>query len=369
MYMRSFLLFLRKNPKVTALFLILLFSGCVRVHSGQAWGGERIKVLILRSPSSIEIKGAASGTLQIKRESRGSVRVNGRERSLPLKVSPGNGALHINGKPFRGTVEICESKEGLLVINELPIEAYLGGIINNEISSKWHEDVIKSQVIVARTYALFQKNRRAKEQWHVESSIMGQVYSGMNAEDDAAHRAIRETAGEVLTYNGEPALTVYHSNAGGRTDASSDVWSHDYPYLRSVESAYDNKMDWELRLNKDELKSILNKAGYRVVEPEGIYPLTMTQAGRVKVMVIQDSDGNRVKISGEDLRKAVGYPVLKSALFDVVRSGDDFIFRGRGAGHGVGLSQWGAKGMAEGGFSYEKILQHFYPGTELVKIY
>ncbi|MBI1910989.1 MAG: SpoIID/LytB domain-containing protein [Deltaproteobacteria bacterium] len=364
---------MKKSFRLLILFVVVIvLAGCIKTVSGQAGYGDKIRILVIKGVKEVNIKGSDRGSLEIRRSGYGSVAINGRGRDLPLRLTPQSDFIYLNGKPFRGTIEVRDSKEGLMVINELFLESYLVGIINNEISSKWPEDVIKTQAVIARTYALYSKNKKNKGLYHLEGSIMGQVYSGVGKEDSIAHKAVKETAGEILTYSGEPALTVYHSNAGGMTDSSKDVWAHPYPYLQSVKSPYDidaPRVYWEYGITAESLKQALNKAGYRIGEPESIDIDNLTSAGRIKTTLITDGDNKRVTLSGEDLRKILGYSNLKSTIFEVTKSGDSFLFKGRGWGHGVGLSQWGAKGMAENGSSYKEILNHFYPGTDLVKVY
>ena len=289
-----------------------------------------------------------------------------------MRLLPDNGHILVNGRPYRGSIEIASGKQGLLVINEVPIEAYLAGIINNEISSKWHEDVIKTQAVIARTYALFNRNKRAGSPWHVESSVMGQVYSGAASEDPAAVNAVAATAGEVLMFEDEPALTVYHSNAGGMTEASRAVWSRDYPYLMPVESPFDAgapRFEWDYTATAAGLGEELRRSGRSIGNPVALEVMETTPSGRVKTLAVRDSGGREIRLTGEELRSVVGYSVIRSAMFVVERGGEMFVFKGKGSGHGVGLSQWGAKGMAENGYSYRQILLHFYPGTSLTKLW
>lgn len=350
--------------------MIALLAGCIKAVPGQA--GDKIRVLVLKGVREVNIKGSDRGSLAIKREAPDRVLVNGKNRDLPIRLSPRNDVIYLNGKPFRGTLEVAEGKGGLMVVNELYLESYLVGIINNEISSKWPADVIKTQAIIARTYAIHQRRTRPKDRYHVEGTVMGQVYSGAGKEDAAALKAVKETAGEILTFDGEPALTVYHSNAGGMTEASSNIWFRDYPYLKPVESPYDEtapKFEWEFTLPGSSLRELLSAAGYRIGDPDEIRPLDKTASGRVRFLSIVDANGGGVKVSGEDLRRIIGYSTLKSTMFEVGKDNGVFVFKGRGAGHGVGLSQWGAKGMAENGYSYKEILKHYYPGTDLSKAY
>lgn len=364
--------YLKERPWRLIILFVFLVSGCFKTVPGQAGHGERIRVLIMKGVPSLEVKGTDRGSLIIRDAGAGLAKVNGKERRLPLKLLPDNGQIYVNGRPYRGTIEIADGKEGLLVINEVPMENYLAGIINHEISSKWPEDVIKTQAVIARTYALFNRNKRAKNPWHVDSSVMGQVYGGSSSEDQAAVAAVRATAGEVLMYADEPALTVYHSNAGGMTDSARNVWSRDYPYLVPVESPFDAgapRYQWDHTASAADLGEGLRRSGKRIGDPVGLEVIDKTDAGRVKVLAVRDNNGQEIRLSGEELRSILGYSVLRSAIFEVERGGEMFLFKGRGSGHGVGLSQWGAKGMAENGYSYRQILEHFYPGTELVKVW
>lgn len=362
----------KKRPWRLIILFVFLVSGCLHTLPGQASHGERIRVLIMKNSPSLEVRGTDRGSLIIRYSGGGAAKVNGKDRRLPLRLLPDGGQIYVNGRPYRGTIEIAGEKDGLLVINEVPMEFYLAGIINHEISSKWPEDVIKTQAVIARTYALFNRNKRNKNPWHIDSSVMGQVYGGSSSEDQAAVSAVRATAGEVLVYGDEPALTVYHSNAGGMTDSARDVWSRDYPYLVPVESPFDSgapKYQWDYTATAAELGEGLRRSGKKIGDPVELKILETTVAGRVKVLAARDSEGREIRVSGEDLRSIVGYSILRSTIFEVEQASGMFVFKGKGSGHGVGLSQWGAKGMAENGYSYREILKHFYPGTELMKVW
>ncbi len=343
--------------------------------------GERIRVLIFRSGTGVDIEGSSAGAkLLIRRLPDGGVTVNGKRAQLPLSFPPDGGrggaagAIYVNKRPYRGTIEVHmgEGKdEGkLLVVDELPLESYLVGLINSEVSSKWAPEAIKAQAVAARTYALHRKEKRAGALFDLTSTHLDQVYMGAKLEDVAAYRAVKSTEGEVLIYKGEPALTLYHSNAGGRTEAAGEVWGSDYKYLRPVKSRYDKlapNFEWETALTRGSLEKFIKKAGYDLGKPKRIYVLRKSSTGRVKTVLIKDGRGGELTLTGEKLRSTIGYAILRSTMFKVKRSGETFVFKGRGSGHGVGLSQWGAKGMAEDGDSYRKILKHYYPGTKLRK--
>lgn len=364
------------RPLVVALPLILLFiSGCAAIAPAEAAGGGTIRVLVLKDEGELRIRGASGvptgGEILLRRSFPGTAALAGEVVDLPVRFTPSDTFIHVNGRPYRGSIEVYDEGGGLMAVNELPLETYIVGIINHEISSRWHMEAVKAQAVIARTYALYKKGGSAGLPYDLEGTVLGQVYRGVNAEDDAAERAVRSTRGEILTYGGEPALTVYHSNAGGRTDASRDVWSGDYPYLTSVASRYDSispNYSWEFSVRAGRLGGMLEASGRGVGRVVSIRRAEVLRSGRVRSIEIRGTSGRRT-LSGEELRKLLGYSNLKSTIFRVSASGETFIFTGRGSGHGVGLSQWGAKGMAEAGYSYRRILGHYYPGTTLKRIY
>lgn len=357
----------RRPFLITLLAFLLAASVC---HAGSS--PRSIRVLVLKGEPSLSVKGAGESVVEIKAEGGASASVNGKKAVTPLKLSAAEEFLYVNGRPYRGNIVVSAEPGGLSAVNELELESYINGVINNEISSKWPVEAVKAQAVVARTYAMYQMNNHPDSQYDIEGTVMGQVYAGAASEDPAAQKAVSETAGEILTFAGEPALTVYHSNAGGITDSSRDIWSEYYPYLLSVTSPFDKeapRYTWEFVLPGGSLKALLSGAGYEIGEPMEIKCDERTGAGRVKSLVISGSSGKGVRMRGEDLRKIVGYSYLRSSLFSVEKKGGLFVFTGRGSGHGVGMSQWGAKGMAEGGFSYSEILRHYYRGTVLKKVY
>ncbi|MBI5885352.1 MAG: SpoIID/LytB domain-containing protein [Deltaproteobacteria bacterium] len=349
--------------------LAVMLAGCAGTTTDVRGleGGRPIKVLVLNGASELTISGRRD-TLRIERSGSG-ISVNGRQTSLPVVYRPSEELINLNNRPYRGALIVDEGKGGLMVVNELPLEAYIAGIINNEVSSKWPRQAVMAQAVIARTYALYMK-KRATGAYDIEGTTMGQVYTGTAAEDAAATAAVSATEGLILAYDGKPALTVYHSNAGGMTEDSDAVWSSAYPYLRSVASPYDAsapRYAWDYAVSAAVFKAALDRAGYRLEEPVSVAAQSVTPSGRAKSVIIKDAQGGSVVISGEDLRKLLGYANIKSTIFKAERSSGDFVFTGRGNGHGVGLSQWGAKGMADAGYSYEDILRHYYPGAELVK--
>ncbi|MDD2541091.1 MAG: SpoIID/LytB domain-containing protein [Desulfuromonadaceae bacterium] len=280
-------------------------------------------------------------------------------------------AVYVNGKPYRGLAELSVADKGILVVNQLPLEEYLVGLINCEISSAWPIEAVKAQAIIARTYAMNKKMARLDSPYHMESSVVDQVYGGCLLEDSRARRAVLETEGEVLTFGGRIIQAFYHSSCGGRTESSEDVWGASLPYLKGVECQYcltsPMATAWECKLSLKELEDRLQAAGHNVSGLYDIKPGGLNSRGRLKQVLLLTSRGSST-VSGEQFRKAIGYGVIKSTNFTIKNVKNEISFSGRGNGHGVGLCQWGAKQRALAGFSCEEILSYYYPGTELKKL-
>ena len=373
--------------------LAILLSSCVRegFTSHGLYSEENIKIAILKNMMDLTIEGATAAENDgrslsfqpsqegasftpaiVTLEESGALTVNGSEiTGSKIAFSSDNGVLSVNGRTYRGKIEVIKEQKGLLVVNELPLELYVAGLINQEISSKWPIEVVKAQAVIARTYAMYQKKKRAAGDYHMEATVADQVYSGNITEDERSLYAVKETIGKVLTYNGELALTVYHSNSGGMTEDAKNIWGKDYPYLKQVKSSFDkdsSHFSWILNMSPQSVEAALKDAGYSISDIQNIIPIYTTSSGRV-IKVRMHYAGGKLEISGEDLRKAIGYDKLKSTMFTLEMINGSFVFNGKGYGHGVGLSQWGAKGMAEKGYKYTEILEHFYPGTRIEQIY
>jgi stage II sporulation protein D len=275
----------------------------------------------------------------------------------------------VNGRKYHGKVEISPADKGVLVVNELPLEDYLVGLINCEISSQWPMEAIKAQAVVARTYAVYQKEARKNALYQLESTVMDQVYEGCDIEDIRAARGVRETNGEVLTYEDKVIQAFYHSNCGGHTEASENVWGVPLPYLKGVDCVYclmAPSVRWEQTIPLKRVESLLKSNGYQVNGLRDIKAGTKNRSGRVTELTLFCAKGS-LTISAVNLRKAIGYSVIRSTNFEVRSAGDDVFFAGIGYGHGVGLCQWGAKQRALDGFDYREILSYYYPGTRLEK--
>lgn len=338
---------------------------------------EVVRVALIKGVDSVRIDGdgvlATDGRseplrlalpAQVKRVG-GYLSVGGQTVDRLTVASPVT--IQVNGKRYRGTIEVIPADKGVLVVNELPLEDYLVGLINCEISSQWPIESVKAQAVVARTYAYYQKRARASALYHLESSVLDQVYDGCEIEDSRAARGVRETAGEIITYGGQPIQAFYHSNCGGRTELSENVWGVRLPYLRSVDCAYcatNPSIRWENSISLKKLESLLKGAGIQVSGLREIREGKRNESGRLIDLALV-SVGGTTTVTAVNFRKIIGYTAIKSTNFAVRLTGDSVHFSGTGYGHGVGLCQWGAKQRASDGFSYREILAYYYPGALL----
>lgn len=290
----------------------------------------------------------------------------------PVRLAPTEGGrLFIGIRPYRGLLELRRTPSGrLTVINEIDLEEYLYGVLKMEVDSGWPADALRAQAVAARTLALYSLNRFASEGYDVRATTDTQVYGGVTAEDPRTTTAVDETRGEVMTYQGRPIFAAYHSDSGGYTESSEFVWGGRYPYLKGVPDPYSTgapNHEWIVRMDLRAFEDRLRQAGRMVSDISGIDVTEVTPSGRVGTVRITGAHGV-LMLKGNDLRAILGADLLRSTLF-IVRLGPDeqpmVEFLGRGSGHGVGLSQWGARGMAAAGRTYKEILQYYYAGVEI----
>lgn len=266
-----------------------------------------------------------------------------------------------------GLVHLVRKGKGFLVINRVDIEEYVKGVVPAEVSSTWHPEMLKAQAVAARTYALYQQMLSATREYDVVATVQDQVYRGKQGVDAGILRAVEDTRGLVVTYQDAPIYAAFSSTAAGLTEDAVNVWSKEYPYLKGVECPFDLMSpyyQWKSSFKIDTLEQNLRQQGFPVGTIATITPLSFSRGGRVAKLRVLHSGGELV-LRGEELRKAVGYTIIPSTQFAIESIGRDVVLSGFGAGHAVGMCQWGAKELAELGYPFSTILRYYYPGTEL----
>lgn len=261
--------------------------------------------------------------------------------------------------------EIIVYRSNGSVIN-LNMTDYLIGVVSSEMPASFNLEALKAQSVLARTYALKTKQTEKKltdtvsTQSYIDIDQMKNKWgNSFNTYYNKIKNAVENTNGEYLSYNGNYIEALYHSTNNGKTESSLDVFGNYYPYLISVSSEYDKNTSSYLRTINMPLDAISNKLGLSLNNDSVISILSYTDGGNIKEINI---NGNN--FSGKKVRELLG---LRSADFDISISDNNANITTRGYGHGVGMSQYGANGMANAGYSYKDILSHYYPGTTLTK--
>ena len=279
--------------------------------------------------------------------------------------------LYINGRRFRGEVNIVKNAEGkLTVVNELPIDEYLYGVMHNEVSHWWPLETIKAQAIAARTYAMYQKSISKSKDYDLKSDVSSQVYSGAKRERLKARMAVDRTKGMVLNYRGAIFPTFFHSACGGHTEDANELWNINIAPLKGVLCDFCNDTKhyrWKRGIKVADLSALMVKAGYKAGRIEAITGGERNLSGRLKSVDVITSAAT-YNIPAKDLRRIAGVDIIRSLNFTAKISGEDIVFEGYGWGHGVGLCQWGAYVMGRYNYTADEILQFYYPGATIVKL-
>jgi stage II sporulation protein D len=278
------------------------------------------------------------------------------------------GTVRVNVATYRGSLKLIVTGQGRInAVNLVDVEEYLYGVVPKEMPPGWPDEALKAQAVVSRTFASYQKEANATREHDISATTASQVYGGVAAETDRTRRAVDATRGRLLTYGGRPALTYFHANSGGVTEDARHVWRVAIPYLQSIPdepSARAPGAAWTAFLTFQQIRDALNRNGLKIGEIRGIEAASVSPSGRITKVKIEHNSGTSV-VGGNQFRTITDPAVIKSTLFRAESVGGGIRFEGRGSGHGVGLSQWGARMMAEGGSPYREILLHYYRGLDL----
>ncbi len=310
--------------------------------------------------------------------------------------------LFLNGKPYRGALEVVlgsknpqsKNSKSLQVLNVVWVEDYLKGVVPAEIGKLTEEEIeaLKAQAIAARTYSLSRLGQYEDSGYDLEASVIDQVYNGVDEEDPLINFAIEQTEGEVIAHRGKLINAYYHANSGGKTESIENVWGRqDVPYLVSVNDdefcSWAKNYSWEETWSKKDIERNISLYldSIKLLPEEGFGELIdlvikeRSPSGRIQILeTVTESGTYRIykdKIRWALKRGSDPNLILPSTLFDleIQRGFDNSIqwvtAKGHGNGHGVGMCQTGAVGMAREGYSCEEILTYYYPGVNIIKSY
>ncbi|HZZ83451.1 MAG TPA: SpoIID/LytB domain-containing protein [Anaeromyxobacteraceae bacterium] len=300
---------------------------------------------------------------------KGELQLDGAPLPAAGVVFHAPGPIHAGAAAVEGEVEVRRGASGLEVIHDLPMERYVAAVIGGEMPLSFPPAALEAQAVAARTYAVGKKieAEQAGRLWHLGATVLDQVYKGAGRLDPRALAAARETAGEVLAKDHLPVEAYFHSACGGRTERGADALARDLPYLQAVECGHCKEAPryrWSARFDAAEV----GRAAGLGRAATGARVAARTASGRAARVEVT-AGSRRATVSAVALRQRLGYERLPSLAFEVERDGKVFRFDGQGSGHGAGMCQWGAAGMAREGAGYREILAHYYPGTELLRMY
>ena len=338
----------------------------------------------------------------------GSVRVNGQSMGTTISIQNAQGRygseLQTLGKTYRGAITVHANGSGTMsVVNVLGLEQYVQGVVPEEVVPSWPAPALEAQAVAARTYALHSMKHSQNSVYDIGTTTADQVYGGKSSEFASTNTAVKRTHGMVLTYQGQPINALFHSDGGGYTEDSVNLWGNDLPYLKGVVdySNHEGTTVWNVITSRQSIEQKLAAASKSVgyLQTIELSPLTERPmkvqdrgvSGRVKTMKFIGEKG-AVSLTGEQVQSLFG---LKSTLFDFYvgqtppsrvqgssvkvnhafsKANQTVTIHGYGWGHGLGLSQWGAAEMASRKEAsqpdyYKVILQHYYQGTALTKLY
>lgn len=322
-----------------------------------------------------------------------------------------DGTCSLSGVKYRGYMVFKKDSGKLAAINYLSMDDYLKGVVGREMSSSWEIEALKAQAVVARNYATNSLGRHSSQGFDVCAYVHCQAYGGMKSEASSIIQAVEETSGEMVYYNGQLAQTYYHSSSGGKTESNENVWgSTAVPYLRGVEDPYSMGYpndNWTVEVTADEIKNNLAQKGVNIGDIKDVKITKISELGRATELTIYGTEGTK-SYTKDNIRSSI--TSLKSTLFTIEKksssnsnpvpeiyipsnintelkeayydlnevlhsatntvsteysSGDVYVIKGHGWGHGIGMSQYGAKDMASKGYNYVDIIKFYFTGVEV----
>ena len=319
----------------------------------------------------------------------------------PVTVTPETAGdlVVIGGRRYRGDAVIVRGSSGVTIVNRVPLEWYTQSVVAVElgVSAPDARDAVRAQAVASRTYALHSRGHREALGFDLYATVADQVYPGVDGEKPFVTEATRETQGQILTWHGAPIQALFHSDCGYSTEAADQVFRNGEPapYLRAVSDRFGRgdhdfycnaapnfrwREEWDgAKLNAVLARSLPAVLGAAAANLGRVTDLRITKSmpsGRVAELVVTTTTGDLTVPSFHvrDVLRPAPDRYLLSNLFQlyVQRQGGELVkvvAAGAGAGHGVGMCQWGAVGRARAGQDYQRILATYYPGTRLERVY
>lgn len=279
----------------------------------------------------------------------------------------------VSSEPSEPAVEVAVYRTAKQAVEKMPLEKYVTGVVASEMPADFEKEALKAQALTARTYIVKQMMSKEKMKLPKDAIVADTEFYQVYKSDNELQRlwgsdyswkikkiteAVQETKGQILTYGGTPIDATFFSTSNGYTENSEAIWANALPYLKSVESPWDKTSPKFNGQKVVPVKEFETKLGVKLSNQATIGKVTEYTAGK-RVAKIEI---NGKVLSGKDIRERLG---LRSTDFTWERKGTDIVISTQGYGHGVGMSQYGANGMASEGKKYQDILHYYYQGVEI----
>ena len=334
-------------------------------------GGESFKAALIQH----EFRGEASFTAR-----QGHLFSGVEDLGLgPLELTT-PAEFRYKGRRYRGVLEISAVNNQVQVVNKLPIEAYLYSVVGSEMSPNWPGEALKAQAVAARTYAAYAIAHPIRQGFDLFDDAHSQAYNGVGSERASTRKAVDDTSGDVLEYAGRPILAYFMANNGGRSADAMGVFDQDLPYFQVQDDPFSRLQPlghWERHFTAEQIRNALFDFGFRMGPLTDIRPALKDNSGRVKLLdIVSDKQSLRVRCRNQ-FRVALNRYLaahnmpenVPDTLLEITRNGNRYTITGGGWGHGVGMSQEGARARADAGQGYATILAAYYPLTQVAKLY
>ncbi len=356
----------------------LIPSECLTIESPVYLIDRESKIALIKTGNTINFSRNYGKTI---------LNINGENfesEKFYLSSTENDRIIKVNGKRYRGKIQISSLSNNVDIINVLDLEDYVKGVLAKEMPLGKNEEnleALKALAICVRTYAA-QKMNDGKVYFDLYADTRDQVYGGVDAESPLSNKAAEETKNLILEYNGTQSIIFYHSTCGGLTEASQNVFTKEnVPYLTSIKDGSEPyckispRFEWietyskELIISRLKSYSLLDNQDYSLGDFSILSRFNSGRVNEMEIKVISNrGEKKTIIIKGNEirsiLRTADGKMILWSTLFDLSLKSNSVVLNGKGFGHGVGLCQWGAIALSRKGWNYENILNHYYPGTE-----
>ena len=328
------------------------------------------RVYIYTQDLSKKYKVSAPGTLAVKAVGNGRVQVGTLRADQTIILEPAKGTLFTwDNNLYAGKIFISPASNTFYLIEHVDLENYLYGVLPYEMSYSWPLEALKAQAVAARTYTLKTIENVKNKRFDLYSDVRSQMYKGGGKQYDSVKQAVDQTRSQVLTYDGKLFYTYYHGNCGGGTD---DVrsWNPTTASIKPLSGAscstdsHSKSYTWKMDLSTAKVMNYANTVGLKGTL-KGVSIARKTDTGRATNLTLRTSSGVKQVPCGK-FRLATGIRSCKITKISV--RAQSVHFEGKGYGHGIGMCQDGAYGMAKNGKNYQQILKNYYPGSKITEV-